>query len=76
MTYNIALNMFVCPSCKGLELLAAQSETQDASCLPALRVSDVEPTIPVTAVQTGSAGTAPCPIKVHVHTASSVSACV
>lgn len=44
---------------KGLELLAAQSKTQDASCLPALRVSDVEPTIPVTAVQMGSAGGVP-----------------
>uniref|UniRef100_A0A8C7YSH8 Pitrilysin metalloproteinase 1 n=1 Tax=Oryzias sinensis TaxID=183150 RepID=A0A8C7YSH8_9TELE len=26
---------------KGLELLAAQSQTQDASCLPALKVSDI-----------------------------------
>uniref|UniRef100_A0AAQ6AE67 Presequence protease, mitochondrial n=1 Tax=Amphiprion ocellaris TaxID=80972 RepID=A0AAQ6AE67_AMPOC len=37
---------------KGLELLAAQSKTQDASCLPALKVSDIEPTIPITPVET------------------------
>ncbi len=46
---------------KGLELLDVQSKTQDASCLPALRVSDIEPTIPITPVQMGSAGTAQCP---------------
>jgi len=40
----------------GLALLAAQSETQDASCLPALKVSDIEPTVPVTPVQFGAAG--------------------
>ncbi|XP_060899688.1 presequence protease, mitochondrial-like [Labrus mixtus] len=40
---------------KGLELLAAQSKTQDASCLPALKVSDTEPTIPVTPVQISTA---------------------
>ncbi|XP_065809355.1 presequence protease, mitochondrial-like [Labrus bergylta] len=40
---------------KGLELLAAQSKTQDASCLPALKVSDIEPTIPVTPVQISTA---------------------
>uniref|UniRef100_A0A3Q3WJI8 Pitrilysin metalloproteinase 1 n=1 Tax=Mola mola TaxID=94237 RepID=A0A3Q3WJI8_MOLML len=44
---------------KGLELLAAQTKTQDASCLPALRVSDIEPTIPVTPVQISTAGGAP-----------------
>uniref|UniRef100_A0A668AF13 Presequence protease, mitochondrial n=2 Tax=Myripristis murdjan TaxID=586833 RepID=A0A668AF13_9TELE len=44
---------------KGLELLASQSKTQDASCLPALKVSDIEPTIPVTPVQLGSAGGVP-----------------
>ncbi|XP_041847392.1 presequence protease, mitochondrial [Melanotaenia boesemani] len=44
---------------KGLELLAAQSKTQDASCLPALKVSDIEPTIPITHVQMGSAGNVP-----------------
>uniref|UniRef100_A0A8C5NHC1 Presequence protease, mitochondrial n=1 Tax=Gouania willdenowi TaxID=441366 RepID=A0A8C5NHC1_GOUWI len=33
---------------KGLELLAVQSKTQDASCLPALKVSDIEPNIPIT----------------------------
>uniref|UniRef100_A0A8C2YZQ1 Pitrilysin metalloproteinase 1 n=1 Tax=Cyclopterus lumpus TaxID=8103 RepID=A0A8C2YZQ1_CYCLU len=36
---------------KGLELLVAQSENQDASCLPALKVSDIEPTMPITPVQ-------------------------
>uniref|UniRef100_A0A3Q3EU94 Peptidase M16C associated domain-containing protein n=1 Tax=Labrus bergylta TaxID=56723 RepID=A0A3Q3EU94_9LABR len=40
---------------KCLELLAAQSKTQDASCLPALKVSDIEPTIPVTPVQISTA---------------------
>lgn len=44
---------------KGLELLAAQSKTQDASCLPALKVSDIEPTIPFTTVQMSSAGGVP-----------------
>ncbi|XP_069565063.1 presequence protease, mitochondrial [Brachyistius frenatus] len=44
---------------KGLELLAAQSKTQDASCLPALKVSDIEPTISVTPVQMSSAGGVP-----------------
>ncbi|XP_054220465.1 presequence protease, mitochondrial isoform X3 [Homo sapiens] len=33
---------------KGLELRSQQSKPQDASCLPALKVSDIEPTIPVT----------------------------
>ncbi|XP_053429255.1 presequence protease, mitochondrial isoform X2 [Nycticebus coucang] len=33
---------------KGLELRALQSQPQDASCLPALKVSDIEPTVPVT----------------------------
>uniref|UniRef100_A0A673BG49 Presequence protease, mitochondrial n=1 Tax=Sphaeramia orbicularis TaxID=375764 RepID=A0A673BG49_9TELE len=33
---------------KGLELLSAQSKPQDASCLPALKVSDIEPTIAIT----------------------------
>lgn len=59
--YNIVLHLCVCSPCEGLELLAAQSQTQDASCLPALRVSDVQPTIPVTEVQMGSIGTAPRP---------------
>lgn len=44
-------------SAKGLELLSAQSKTQDASCLPALKVSDIEPTIPITPVQISAAGT-------------------
>ncbi|XP_040910591.1 presequence protease, mitochondrial isoform X2 [Toxotes jaculatrix] len=44
---------------KGLDLLAAQSKTQDASCLPALKVSDIEPTIPITPVQISTAGGVP-----------------
>ncbi|XP_017284999.1 presequence protease, mitochondrial [Kryptolebias marmoratus] len=44
---------------KGLELLAAQSKVQDASSLPALKVSDIEPTIPVTPVHMGAAGGVP-----------------
>ncbi|KAM9844455.1 presequence protease, mitochondrial [Aulostomus maculatus] len=40
---------------KGLELLALQNQTQDASCLPALQISDIAPTIPITAVQFGTA---------------------
>ncbi|KAM3866382.1 presequence protease, mitochondrial [Diretmus argenteus] len=44
---------------KGLELLAVQSQTQDASCLPALKVSDIEPTIAATPVAMGTAGRVP-----------------
>ncbi|XP_070774904.1 presequence protease, mitochondrial [Enoplosus armatus] len=44
---------------KGLELLAVQSKTQDASCLPALKMSDIEPTIPITPVQISAAGGVP-----------------
>ncbi|XP_049480444.1 presequence protease, mitochondrial isoform X3 [Panthera uncia] len=33
---------------KGLELQTQQSKAQDTSCLPALKVSDIEPTIPLT----------------------------
>uniref|UniRef100_A0A4W5LZS5 Pitrilysin metalloproteinase 1 n=1 Tax=Hucho hucho TaxID=62062 RepID=A0A4W5LZS5_9TELE len=44
---------------KGLELLSIQSKTQDASCLPALKVSDIEPTIAVTRVEMGTAGGVP-----------------
>uniref|UniRef100_A0A4W6CE93 Pitrilysin metalloproteinase 1 n=1 Tax=Lates calcarifer TaxID=8187 RepID=A0A4W6CE93_LATCA len=44
---------------KGLELLTAQSKTQDASCLPALKVSDIEPTIPITPVHISAAGGVP-----------------
>ncbi|XP_036418293.1 presequence protease, mitochondrial [Colossoma macropomum] len=44
---------------KGLQLLSEQCKTQDASCLPALKVSDIEPTIPRTPVQMGSAGGVP-----------------
>ncbi|XP_077368737.1 presequence protease, mitochondrial [Festucalex cinctus] len=41
---------------KGLLLLDAQSKTQDASCLPALKVSDIAPTIAVTPVHMTDAG--------------------
>ncbi|KAK2868569.1 hypothetical protein Q7C36_000440 [Tachysurus vachellii] len=44
---------------KGLQLLAEQSKTQDTTCLPALKVSDIEPTIPHTSVQMGTAGGVP-----------------
>uniref|UniRef100_A0A3P8X2P7 Presequence protease, mitochondrial n=1 Tax=Cynoglossus semilaevis TaxID=244447 RepID=A0A3P8X2P7_CYNSE len=44
---------------KGLDLLEAQSQTQDISCLPALKVSDIEPRTSVTAVQLTSAGGVP-----------------
>ncbi|MBN3307376.1 PREP protein, partial [Amia calva] len=44
---------------KGLELLSIQSATQDASCLPALKVSDIQRTIPVTPVEMGNAGGVP-----------------
>lgn len=40
----------------GLQLLDAQNTAQDASCLPALKVSDIEPIIPYTPVQLGTAG--------------------
>ncbi|XP_049632256.1 presequence protease, mitochondrial isoform X1 [Suncus etruscus] len=38
---------------KGLILQTEQSEPQDASCLPALKVSDITPTLPRTEVQVG-----------------------
>ncbi|CAL8347226.1 unnamed protein product [Merluccius merluccius] len=41
---------------KGLDLLATQSKVQDASCLPALQVSDIQRTFPTTPVETGTAG--------------------
>ncbi|KAA0718652.1 Presequence protease, mitochondrial [Triplophysa tibetana] len=44
---------------KGLQLLDAQNKAQDASCLPALMVSDIEPIIPYTPVQQGTAGSVP-----------------
>uniref|UniRef100_A0A663M393 Presequence protease, mitochondrial n=1 Tax=Athene cunicularia TaxID=194338 RepID=A0A663M393_ATHCN len=37
---------------KGLELMALQSKPQDTSCLPALQVSDIEPKIPFTVLET------------------------
>lgn len=36
---------------KGLELQTQQSKAQDASCLPALKVSDIEPRIPFTELE-------------------------
>ncbi|XP_074841113.1 presequence protease, mitochondrial isoform X2 [Carettochelys insculpta] len=36
---------------RGLELIALQSKPQDTSCLPALKVSDIEPTIPFTELE-------------------------
>ncbi|CAJ0944455.1 unnamed protein product [Ranitomeya imitator] len=41
---------------KGLQLLELQSKPQDASCLPALKVSDIEPTIPHTDLELAYAG--------------------
>ena len=40
----------------GLELQAQQSRPPDVSCLPALRVSDIEPHIPVTELEVVQAG--------------------
>ncbi|XP_074049310.1 presequence protease, mitochondrial isoform X2 [Macrotis lagotis] len=37
---------------KGLELQASQSKPQDATCLPALKVSDIEPNLPFTELET------------------------
>ncbi|XP_075068173.1 presequence protease, mitochondrial [Mixophyes fleayi] len=44
---------------KGLELLKLQSKPQDASCLPALKVSDIEPSIPYTDLELAYAGKVP-----------------
>nr|XP_023660537.1 presequence protease, mitochondrial-like [Paramormyrops kingsleyae] len=44
---------------KGLQLLSTQSQSQDVSCLPALKISDIEPIIPATPVQMGRAGGLP-----------------
>lgn len=46
------------PACPrlGLELQAQQSQPQDASCLPALKVSDIEPRIPATDLEVATAG--------------------
>ncbi|KAI1901367.1 hypothetical protein AGOR_G00033660 [Albula goreensis] len=44
---------------KGLQLLSVQSTPQDASCLPALKVSDIEPSLTPTPVEMGSAGGVP-----------------
>lgn len=40
----------------GLELQTQQSKAQDASCLPALKVSDIEPRIPFTELSVALAG--------------------
>ncbi|XP_047610451.1 presequence protease, mitochondrial isoform X1 [Phacochoerus africanus] len=40
---------------KGLELQAQQSQPQDASCLPALKVSDIEPRVPATDLEVATA---------------------
>lgn len=40
----------------GLELIALQSKPQDTSCLPALKVSDIEPKIPFTVLETTLTG--------------------
>ena len=51
-----------CPDCwslcvvLGLELQTQQSKPQDTSCLPALKVSDIEPTIPLTHLEVALAG--------------------
>ncbi|NWS44028.1 PREP protein, partial [Probosciger aterrimus] len=37
---------------KGLELISLQSKPQDTSCLPALKVADIEPKIPFTVLET------------------------
>ncbi|XP_063778219.1 presequence protease, mitochondrial [Pseudophryne corroboree] len=44
---------------KGLELLELQSKAQDASCLPALKVSDIEASIPHTDLELAHAGEVP-----------------
>ncbi|KAM5235046.1 presequence protease, mitochondrial [Ctenodactylus gundi] len=40
---------------KGLELRDQQSKSQDASCLPTLTVSDIEPSMPITEFEVASA---------------------
>lgn len=40
----------------GLELQSQQSQPQDASGLPALKVSDIEPTVPLTELEVALAG--------------------
>lgn len=40
----------------GLQLQTQQSEAQDASCLPALKVSDIEPSMPCTELAVALAG--------------------
>ncbi|KAM8839125.1 presequence protease, mitochondrial [Synchiropus picturatus] len=44
---------------KGLQLLELQSKPQDASCLPALKLSDIQPEIPLTPVHISTAGGVP-----------------
>lgn len=40
----------------GLELQTQQSRPQDSSCLPALKVSDIEPSVPLTELEVALAG--------------------
>ncbi|XP_029444406.1 presequence protease, mitochondrial [Rhinatrema bivittatum] len=40
---------------KGLELISLQSKSQDASCLPALKVSDIDPRMQFTALEIATA---------------------
>lgn len=47
---------FPCPFFLGLQLQTQQSEAQDASCLPALKVSDIEPSMPCTELEVALAG--------------------
>lgn len=51
------------PPAIGLELQAQQSQPPDASCLPALRVSDVEPRIPLTELEVVQAGQCRVPVS-------------
>ncbi|XP_030054786.1 presequence protease, mitochondrial [Microcaecilia unicolor] len=44
---------------KGLELISIQNNPPDASCLPALKVSDIEPKIPYTELEIATAGDVP-----------------
>lgn len=47
---------FPYPSFLGLQLQTQQSEAHDASCLPALKVSDIEPSVPYTELAVALAG--------------------
>ena len=47
----------------GLELQTQQSRPQDASCLPALKVSDIERTVPLTELEVALAGQSRGPVS-------------